>query len=124
MQMIVYTILEKVIFRLMDERIRKHICDITEKADGVLFGSKSHDYNSGSVGMEDMFPCGFYSAFTYIYQKLMRLRSLYEADKEPLNESVEDNWMDLLNYIRMSYSVLKFLKEDYDAEEEEEEKEG
>ena len=101
----------------MDERIRKHICDLTEKADKVLFNTKSHDYNSGSVGMEDMFPCGFYSAFTYIYQKLMRLRSLYEAEGDPFHESIEDNWMDLLNYIRMSYSVLKFLEEDYDAEE-------
>ena len=64
----------------MDKNIEKSLREITASADKLLFGSKSHDYNSGEVGMEDMFPCGFYSAFTFIYQKLMRLKSLYEAE--------------------------------------------
>ena len=104
----------------MDKKIELYIRDLTERGDEILFGSKSHDYNSGSVGMEDMFPCGFYSAFTFIYQKLMRLKSLYESGGKPQNESLEDNWMDLLNYVRMSYAVIKYLEEDYDAKEEKE----
>lgn len=110
--MIVYTITEKVTLELMDKNIEKSLREITAEADKFLFGSKSHDYNSGEVGMEDMFPCGFYSAFTFIYQKLMRLKSLYEADGDPRHESVEDNWIDLLNYVRMSYAVIKFLEEE------------
>lgn len=110
--MIVYTITEKVTLELMDKNIEKSLREITASADKLLFGSKSHDYNSGEVGMEDMFPCGFYSAFTFIYQKLMRLKSLYEADGDPRHESVEDNWIDLLNYVRMSYAVIKFLEEE------------
>ena len=70
--------------------------------------------------MEDMFPCGFYSAFTFIYQKLMRLKSLYEAGGDPKHESIEDNWMDLMNYVRMSYAVLKYLEEDFNAKKEKE----
>ena len=115
-----YTITEKVIFRLIDKDIEENIKKMTAKADKLLFGSKSHDYNSGEVGMEDMFPCGFYSAYTFIYQKLMRLKSLYEADGDPKHESVEDNWIDLLNYVRMSYAVIKFLEVEDNAKEEKE----
>ena len=116
--MIVYTITEKVTLELMDKNIEKSLREITAEADKLLFGSKSHDYNSGEVGMEDMFPCGFYSAYTFIYQKLMRLKSLYEADGDPRHESVKDNWIDLLNYVRMSYAVIKFLEvEDSDKKQ-------
>ena len=117
-----YTITEKVTFRLIDKNIEENIKWLTAQADKLLFGSKSHDYNSGDVGMEDMFPCGFYSAYTFIYQKLMRLKSLYEADGDPKHESVEDNWIDLLNYVRMSYAVIKFLEVDNNAKEEKEKK--
>ena len=117
-----YIITEKVTFRLIDKNIEGNIRELTAKADKLLFGSKSHDYNSGEVGMEDMFPCGFYSAYTFIYQKLMRLKSLYEADGDPRHESVEDNWVDLLNYVRMSYAVIKFLEVEDNAKEEKEKK--
>ena len=47
--MSVYIITEKVTFRLIDKDIEKNMKDMTAKADSLLFGSKSHDYNSGEV---------------------------------------------------------------------------
>ncbi len=91
----------------MDDQIKKLIGEMTDEADELLFGTKDEDYNSGNVDITDMFPFGWYSAYTFINKHLNRLLSLYSPGaKEPNHESVKDNWLDLLNYVRLGYAVI------------------
>ena len=91
----------------MNSEVKKLICDMTDEADELLFGTKDEDYNSGSVDITDMFPFGWYSAYTFINKHTNRLLSLYSPGaKEPNHESIKDNWLDLLNYVRLGYAIL------------------
>jgi len=115
----------------MNDEVRKKIAEMTDEADALLFGSKDQDYNSGSVDISDMFPFGWYSAYTFMNKHLNRLLSLYSPNaKEPNHESIKDNWLDLLNYVRLGYAILSVKgeleqvegvwKDDYETKEEEE----
>ena len=106
----------------MNEEVRKRICEMTDKADDLLFNLKDEDYNSGNIDITDMFPFGWYSAYTFINKHLNRLVSLYASEKEPNFESIEDNWIDLLNYVRLGYAILH-VRGELHAYEKEEKKE-
>ena len=106
----------------MNDEVRKKIAEMTDEADALLFGSKDQDYNSGSVDISDMFPFGWYSAYTFMNKHLNRLVSLYASEKEPNFESIEDNWVDLLNYVRLGYAILH-VRGELHAYEKEEKKE-
>lgn len=81
----------------------------TERANKLMFGVKDHDYNNSksTVDLDTYFPYGFASCHTFINKHLTRLRSLYEADVQAKNESIQDNWEDLINYIRICAAVME-----------------
>ena len=75
----------------------------TKKADAIMFGSKNHDYNDDKHDVLDQFPKGWASSYTFLNKHLNRLDVLLSNHRQPKNESVEDNFMDLFNYTRMAY---------------------
>jgi hypothetical protein len=88
---------------------------ITKNADDVVFGKKDHDYNSiGGVKVDLL---DYYKDWPLegmlhdINRKVLRLKSILLSGREPDNESVEDNFMDLLNYVRIGYAVYKHFKD-------------
>lgn len=91
----------------MNKDMEAYIKAITKDADNIIFGSKNHDYNNGGIELEDYFPYGVFSAITFINKHLKRLESLYNAGVDPQNESIKDNWMDILNYVRIGYAISK-----------------
>jgi hypothetical protein len=89
----------------MDKLMETYIKAITKRADKTMFGGKDHDYNNGGIELQDYFPYGVFSALTFINKHLKRLESLYNSGAEPDNESIADNWEDLLNYVRIGYAI-------------------
>ncbi len=83
------------------------IKSITNMADKSLFGPKEHDYNPNDMALNNYHPFGLYSSFTYIRKHLLRLESLTLNNKTPKNESIEENWADLLNYVRIGYAIWR-----------------
>ena len=87
---------------------------ITKKADDIIFGSKDHDYNSTTGVKVDVLD--YYKNWPIegvlhdINRKSLRLQSLLLSGREPNNESIEDNFTDLLNYTRIGYAVYKHFK--------------
>lgn len=75
----------------------------TKKADDLIFGPKNHDYNDKNHDVLTMFPKGWASSYTFLNKHLGRLDVLLSNKRHPKNESVEDNFMDLFNYVRMAY---------------------
>ena len=83
---------------------------IIEKFDkdslAIIF-DKDHDvYNKGGVDTKDYYPKGWASAHTFINENLTRLDSLYEGGSTD-KELIEEKWFDLINYVRLSYAMLK-----------------
>lgn len=68
---------------------------------------KKQDYNAGGVSFIDYFPFGRTSAAHMLYTKALRLVSLVSKKKEPMNEPVEDTYIDLMVYAAMSYAFEK-----------------
>ena len=87
---------------------------ISKKADDIIFGSKDHDYNSTTGVKVDILD--YYKNWPIegvlhdINRKCLRLQSLLLSDRKPNNESIEDNFTDLLNYTRIGYAVYKHFK--------------
>ena len=94
----------------MNSEIEDRIKRFTKRGDDLLFGTKDHDYNSGGIDVIDYYPYGVWSAITEINRKVLRLMSLYGGDKKPQNESLEDTWVDLLNYLRIGYAITMHLE--------------
>ena len=77
--------------------------------------SKAHDYASADVlsnfknvsgaaknlGIDITNPTG-YSLFMVVL-KIARLTNLLNAEKKPNNESIEDSFLDGINYFKLSY---------------------
>ena len=84
---------------------------ITEKADDIVFGIKDHDYNSTEgfkVDILDYYKLAPVENMLHdINRKVLRLQSLLMSGRAPSNESIEDNFTDLLNYTRIGYAVYK-----------------
>ena len=72
-----------------------------------MFGRKDHDYNDANHDVLSMFPKGWDSSYTFINKHFNRLDVLISNGKVPKNESIEDNFMDLFNYVRLSYLAWK-----------------
>jgi len=87
---------------------------ITEKADDIVFGIKDHDYNSTEgfkVDILDYYQLAPIENMLHdINRKVLRLQSLLMSGRAPSNESIEDNFTDLLNYTRIGYAVYQHFK--------------
>ena len=79
----------------------------TTQCDDIVFVKKDHDYNAAGIDIGDYFPFDQYSCMHDIIKKTNRLRALLTSGKIPKNESVEDNFKDLFNYVRIGYAILK-----------------
>ncbi len=79
----------------------------TKRADDIMFNFKDHDYNDATHDVLDMFPKGWNSSYTFMNKHLNRLDVLLSNGRVPKNESIEDNFMDLFNYVRLSYLEWK-----------------
>jgi hypothetical protein len=60
---------------------------------------KGSDYG----GIAEYFPFGDESFTQMIYVKVKRLVALVSSGKEPTNESIDDNLLDLINYASYYY---------------------
>lgn len=80
-------------------------------------GSKSSDYNDGGISIVDYADTGIADRsvgfFPDIWKKTLRLKSLFAAGRTATirHESVEDNLVDLMNYITFEYAVYTLVKE-------------
>jgi hypothetical protein len=98
----------------MNSESEYYIKLITKQADEIVFGKKDHDYNSTQGVQIDLLD--YYKNWPVegilhdINRKVLRLQSLLLSGREPDNESVEDNFTDLLNYVRIGYAVYKHFK--------------
>lgn len=81
--------------------------DAALKAARDLFTKKNQDYNS-AVKLEDYFPLGDASYVQMLHVKMLRLRSLVEADPDtaPNFESLADTCLDMINYAAFYYAFL------------------
>lgn len=59
---------------------------------------KAWDYNNGAVQLKDYFPFGLKSYAQEIHKKSLRLVSLASKEQGPVNESVHDTLLDMINY--------------------------
>jgi hypothetical protein len=79
-----------------------------------VFGKKDHDYNSTTgvkVDILDYYKDNPNEALMHdINRKVLRLKSLIFSGREADNESIDDNFEDLLNYVRIGYAVYKHYK--------------
>ena len=98
----------------MNSESEYYIKLITKRADDIVFGAKDHDYNSTTGVQVDILD--YYKGWPIqgilhdINRKSLRLQSLLMSGREPNNESIEDNFTDLLNYTRIGYAVYKHFK--------------
>jgi len=101
----------------LNREIERRIKEFTKRADDILFGTKDQDYNHSGVDIADYYKhwpvqCAMHD----IRRKFLRLMSLLGSDDnyKPKHESVDDSFMDLLNYVRIGYAIIKY----YDTLEE------
>ncbi len=87
----------------MDKLSEKRLKEFTKRADKLIFSTKDKDYNDDKYDILDMFPKGWASSHTFINKHFNRLDVLLSNNRKPKNESIEDNFMDLFNYVRMAY---------------------
>jgi len=91
------------------QQFRKLCDEAIQKADEKFKGGKNKDYNSGGVEITDYFDCldnMVEGTFYDVYKKALRLRSLISSGNKEVNESKEDNCVDLINYTRFLYAAL------------------
>lgn len=73
---------------------------------------KSHDYQNSTsrVHQADHYRCGINTIHDMIHQKVLRAQSLLEAAESgvvPNHESIEDTYIDLINYASFAVSYLR-----------------
>lgn len=71
--------------------------------------SKSKDYQSPKSNIKQSmhYRRGVDTIHDMIHQKLMRAQSLLESGDVPNNESLEDTYMDMINYCSFAVSYLR-----------------
>ena len=71
--------------------------------------SKSKDYQSPKSNIKQSmhYRRGVDTIHDMIHQKLMRAQSLLESGDIPNNESLEDTYMDMINYCSFAVSYLR-----------------
>ena len=67
--------------------------------------SKKADYQKDDITLDEYFPFGLVSYVQMIHIKSTRLRSLAQSNS-PVNESIEDTLLDMLNYVDFTYSYV------------------
>lgn len=111
--------------KLMEERfweLRRECIDKALKLAGPTGqGRKSSDYNDGGVNIIDYAVSGAADSragfFPDIWKKTLRLKSLFakqrrDGEKAVVNnEPIEDNLVDLLNYVSFEYAMFALYKE-------------
>lgn len=70
---------------------------------------KSADYQNprSTVQQADYYPRGIDSIEDIIHGKRLRIKSLLEAGVDPNNESLEDSYIDIINYCSFAVSWLR-----------------
>ncbi len=94
----------------MNSEIEFRIKKVTEDCDNILFGTKDEDYNSFGVDILDYYPFPVEGIMHDINRKTKRLLSLLGSSTTPNNESIEDNFRDLINYSRIGYAIYKHFE--------------
>jgi len=65
---------------------------------------RDQSFNKSTIDVIDYFPRGWDSCYTYLNENLLRLESLIESGApQPL---VEEKFVDLINYVALSYLVV------------------
>jgi len=79
---------------------------------------KSKDYQSAasSVRQADYYPSGCRTIWDIMHGKMLRLKSLMEADAEPNFEGIEDSAKDLINYASFFVSYARGRMEGQDPD--------
>ena len=67
-----------------------------------VFQKKRHDYGTENINM-----LGLKGVFVRIWDKTWRLKHLIWENKSPENESLEDTFLDIMNYCIIALSLLK-----------------
>ncbi len=94
----------------MNSEIEWRIKKVTDECDTILFGSKDNDYNSSGIDILDYYPFPTEGLLHDINRKTKRLISLMGSNVKPKNESIEDNFKDLINYARIGYAIYKHFE--------------
>lgn len=70
---------------------------------------KSNDYQSSNSSIKQFmhYRRGIDTIHDMIHQKLIRAQSLLESGNKPNNESLEDTYMDMINYCSFAVSFLR-----------------
>ena len=67
---------------------------------------KKSDYQKNEIKLLEYFPFGLVSFAQMIHIKSTRLRSLSQSES-PVNESIEDTLLDMLNYVDFTYQFTQ-----------------
>ena len=94
----------------MNSEIEFRIKKVTKECDDILFGTKDDDYNSSGIDILDYYPFPTEGLLHDINRKTLRLISLLGSKSKPKNESIEDNFKDLINYARIGYAIYKHFE--------------
>jgi len=68
----------------------------------AVFLRKRHDYGTENVNI-----LGLRGVFVRIWDKAWRLKNLVWENKEPRNESLEDTFIDIMNYCIIALSLMR-----------------
>ena len=71
-------------------------------------GEESYSVNTDQL---DYFPKDWESVYTYINENMLRLDNLYSV-KEVDYDKTDDKWVDLFNYVRMGFAIMKIKGEE------------
>ena len=70
------------------------------------WSEKRMDYNKGDIGFKRYYPFGRTSAAQVLYGKVLRLVSMVYAEKsKPVNEPIEDTYLDLIVFAGFAHAV-------------------
>tara|TARA_R110002012_G_scaffold5387_1_gene24569 strand:+ start:385 stop:1032 length:648 start_codon:yes stop_codon:yes gene_type:complete len=87
--------------RILDTKIQTSSFSIAKQ----IRRKKKSDYQKDEITLEEYFPFGLLSYVQMIHIKSTRLRSLAQSNN-PVNESIEDTLLDMLNYVDFTYNFV------------------
>lgn len=83
---------------------QRDVSDIYVEAEMLLL-KKHHDYGPLNISRA---PGGALNGLRVrVWDKLARINNLIDSGNQPNNESLEDSWIDLLNYSAIALMVLR-----------------
>ena len=77
---------------------------------------KARDYQNPETGIKQAqhYRRGIDTIHDFLHSKILRATSLLESGKDPNFESLEDTYMDMINYASFAVSWLRFKMEGQD----------